>query len=539
MTDLLPPINSLFHGRSIFITGGTGFVGKVVIEKFLRDVPEINKVFVLVRGAKGKTAAQRWNHITQTEVLFKRICAECPSVLQKVVPVEGDISIDELGLSEQNLKAVLEHTSVVIHCAATVRFNEPLRKAIDLNVKGVDRMIKLCRRMPKMECFLHCSTCYVNVDKTGDIEEKLYDAAADPCKLMEASNWMSEELLEGMSDNIKKRYHNTYTFTKHIAEELVSRECTDVPAVIFRPSAIAGIWKDGIPGWMDAFQGMTANAVRFGTGMVPRMPRNPALLGDVVPVDAVSNMIIACAAYRLHLTAKKDRSLPVFHCSSSSVNPLTAGNYRDLVASFLTKYPLEKIMLSPSLGDRGSPEFEDVVFAFKQHVVGPVLDAVGGFSGKKPQWANAFTKAREAFNILIPINSKLYVFKAPGMIELLEMMQPADREIFDFDVRKVDWTDFISDVLFGMKHFLAKNDIFSDEKLDAARKQVKRIHVLEFAASLLVPYLVSVLLTRDLKSWKVALPLGFALYYYFTCDQFNRVPVGDINSYRERIRAKI
>lgn len=44
-------------------------------------------------------------------------------------------------------------------------------------------------------------------------------------------------------------------------EELVRRECSDLPALIFRPAIIAGIWKDGIPGWADAYQGMTANAL--------------------------------------------------------------------------------------------------------------------------------------------------------------------------------------------------------------------------------------------------------------------------------------
>ncbi|GMT01538.1 hypothetical protein PENTCL1PPCAC_23712 [Pristionchus entomophagus] len=538
MADQLPPINSLFAGRSIFLTGGTGFVGKVVIEKFLRDVPEINKIFVLVRGAKGKTAAQRWAKISQS-VLFKRVRTECPQMLAKVVPVEGDITLDHLGLSEENLKAVLEHTSVVLHCAATVRFNEELRTAIDLNVRGVDRIIKLCKRMPKLECFLHCSTCYVNTDKIGEIEEKLYDAACDPYKLIDAHTWMSDELLEGISETIKKKYYNTYTFTKHIAEELVRRECADVPTLIFRPAVIAGIWKDGIPGWVDAFQGMTANALGFGMGTIPRMPTDPKHLVDAVPVDAVSNMMIACAAYRLHLTAKRDRSMPVFHCASSMLNPLTVGDYRDLCGSFLTTYPLEKILLSPTLGTRGTPELEDAVFAFKQHVIGPVLDAVSGLYGKKPQWASSFGKAREAFQILIPFNSKPWVYKTQGMLELLEMMQPADRQKFEFDVRKLNWTEFISDVLFGMKTFLCRNDIFSDAKLDEARNQVKNTQALEFAASILIPYLLSVLVTRDLKSWKVALPIGFALYYYFHCGQFTQVPVGSIASYRERIRSKI
>lgn len=86
------------------------------------------------------------------------------------------------------------------------------------------------------------------------------------------------------------------------------------------------------------------------------------------------------------------------------------------------------------------------------------------------------------------------------MVELIERMQPEDRQVcvvfttlnlelepsksilgvhmkalqtFDFDLRQLDWTDFISDVLFGMKTFLTKNDIMSDEKLARARRKVR------------------------------------------------------------------
>lgn len=44
-------------------------------------------------------------------------------------------------------------------------------------------------------------------------------------------------------------------------QELVRLECTEIPTLIFRPAIIAGIWKDGIPGWADSLQGMTAGAM--------------------------------------------------------------------------------------------------------------------------------------------------------------------------------------------------------------------------------------------------------------------------------------
>lgn len=49
------------------------------------------------------------------------------------------------------IRLIQFQTSVVIHCAATVRFNDTLKSAIELNIKGVNRMIKLCKRMPKLD----------------------------------------------------------------------------------------------------------------------------------------------------------------------------------------------------------------------------------------------------------------------------------------------------------------------------------------------------------------------------------------------------
>ncbi|GMS92424.1 hypothetical protein PENTCL1PPCAC_14599, partial [Pristionchus entomophagus] len=238
MTDRMPDVNSLFAGRTVFLTGGSGFVGKVVIEKFLTAVPDIKRIYVLVRSAKGKTADQRWADIN-TGVMFNRVRSDCPETLDKVLPVEGDITFDDMGLKEEDLQRVLEETSVVLHCAATVRFNDTLRNAIELNVKGVKRMINMCKRMPKLDSFVHCSTAYVNVDKEGEIEEKQYKVVCDPYKLIDGQSWMSDDMLDGITDAMAPKYFNTYCFTKHVAEELVKRECGDLPTLIFRPSIIA------------------------------------------------------------------------------------------------------------------------------------------------------------------------------------------------------------------------------------------------------------------------------------------------------------
>jgi fatty acyl-CoA reductase len=47
--ETTPGIREFFAGRTVFITGGTGFLGSVLLEKLLRACPEIETVYLLVR----------------------------------------------------------------------------------------------------------------------------------------------------------------------------------------------------------------------------------------------------------------------------------------------------------------------------------------------------------------------------------------------------------------------------------------------------------------------------------------------------------
>lgn len=51
-------IAEMFNGKTIFITGGTGFVGKPLIEKFLRST-NVKKIYLLIRPKKGKQPHER------------------------------------------------------------------------------------------------------------------------------------------------------------------------------------------------------------------------------------------------------------------------------------------------------------------------------------------------------------------------------------------------------------------------------------------------------------------------------------------------
>lgn len=63
----IPGMNSIvefYSGADIFITGGSGFVGKVLIEKLLRSCPDIGTIYLLMRPKRGQKSQDRINKLT-------------------------------------------------------------------------------------------------------------------------------------------------------------------------------------------------------------------------------------------------------------------------------------------------------------------------------------------------------------------------------------------------------------------------------------------------------------------------------------------
>lgn len=69
-TDDIAPdrIAQIFAGQKILITGGTGFLGKVLLEKLLRHIPDIAHIYLLIRLKKGKDPKHRLEEIFNSPV---------------------------------------------------------------------------------------------------------------------------------------------------------------------------------------------------------------------------------------------------------------------------------------------------------------------------------------------------------------------------------------------------------------------------------------------------------------------------------------
>lgn len=83
--------------------------------------------------------------------LFDRLRKERPDFASQLYPVCGDMLLPDLGLSESDRHMLEQKVHIVFHSAATIRFDEPLRVAVQMNVVAVRKMLALCRKLDHLE----------------------------------------------------------------------------------------------------------------------------------------------------------------------------------------------------------------------------------------------------------------------------------------------------------------------------------------------------------------------------------------------------
>ncbi|KAK9501400.1 hypothetical protein O3M35_012133 [Rhynocoris fuscipes] len=131
-----------YTGKNVLISGGTGFMGKVLVEKILRSIPNIGKIYILCRSKRGVTPAQRVADFSKIP-LFTKLLKENPNSLNKLIVVEGDITEDGLGIKEEIRNELIENINIVFHFAASLKLEARLKESVMFNLKGTLSMLKL------------------------------------------------------------------------------------------------------------------------------------------------------------------------------------------------------------------------------------------------------------------------------------------------------------------------------------------------------------------------------------------------------------
>ncbi|XP_048339071.1 fatty acyl-CoA reductase 1-like, partial [Sphaerodactylus townsendi] len=122
-------------------------------------------------------------HVPRSNV-FDRVREGWPNFCEKIKAINADFTQPNLAISPNDTQELFSEVNVVFHCAATVRFDEPLKQALLLNVMGTQQLLVLAHQMKNLEAFVHLSTAYANCNRRH-IEEVIYPPPVEPKKLFD------------------------------------------------------------------------------------------------------------------------------------------------------------------------------------------------------------------------------------------------------------------------------------------------------------------------------------------------------------------
>ncbi|RKU27910.1 hypothetical protein C6499_10935 [Candidatus Poribacteria bacterium] len=175
-------ITDFFRGKVLFITGGTAFLGQPLLAKILTALPEVEKIYLLIRGrtdtsGKRVSAQERLENELLTSDVFdslRRLHGENFDAwaLQKLIAVEGELTHERLGFSDLAYQQFQDEVDVFINIAGLVQFDPPFDDSLWGNALAAKHVVNFAKGCQNA-VFLHISTAYVCGDKPGRVPEEL------------------------------------------------------------------------------------------------------------------------------------------------------------------------------------------------------------------------------------------------------------------------------------------------------------------------------------------------------------------------------
>uniref|UniRef100_A0A8B9BDS0 Fatty acyl-CoA reductase n=1 Tax=Anser brachyrhynchus TaxID=132585 RepID=A0A8B9BDS0_9AVES len=463
-------IPEYYEGKNVLLTGATGFMGKVLLEKLLRSCPKVQAVYVLVRHKSGQTPEARIQEITSCK-LFDRLREEQPDFKEKIIVITSELTQPELDLSSPIKQKLIDCINIIFHCAATVRFNETLRDAVQLNVLSTKQLLSLAHQMTNLEVFIHVSTAYAYCNRKH-IEEIVYPPPVDPKKLMDSLEWMDDGLVNDITPKLIGDRPNTYTYTKALAEYVVQQEGAKLNTAIIRPSIVGASWKEPFPGWIDNFSGPSGLFIAAGKGILRTMRATNGAVADLVPVDVVVNMTLAAAWYS---GVNRPRNIMVYNCTTGGTNPFHWSEVEYHVISTFKRNPLEQAFRRPSVNLTS----DHLLYHYW------IADIYLRITGRSPRMMKTISRLHKAMMLLEYFTSNSWVWNTENMTMLMNhfYFMPA----FNFDVRQLHWAEYMENYCMGTKKYVLNEEMSG---LPAARKHLNKLRNIRYGFNTILVILI-------------------------------------------------
>lgn len=77
-------IVEFYAGKTLFLTGVTGFLGKILLAQIFQHCPDVKKVVCLIRGRQGVSASARFEKEVFATELFTNLIKKNPALKDKV-----------------------------------------------------------------------------------------------------------------------------------------------------------------------------------------------------------------------------------------------------------------------------------------------------------------------------------------------------------------------------------------------------------------------------------------------------------------------
>ncbi|KAK1367385.1 Fatty acyl-CoA reductase [Heracleum sosnowskyi] len=488
-------IIDFFGGKKLLITGATGFLAKVLVEKILRKMPEVDKMYLLIKAKDKEAAMERlMKEIVNTKLFeclrekqgtfFKKF------ILSKLVPVVGNMCETNLGIEEDVANRIAREVDVIINSVATTTFDERFDVALDLNTVGAARILTFAKKCEKLKLYVHLSTAYVcrqsegkiigqsfgkghYVASSSDIFEEPHkhvhglDIKAEIKLASEMKKSLKENEIDqklkdlGMSRAQEYGWPNTYAFTKAMGEMVVEDIKGHLPVIIIRPSIIESTLKEPFPGWIEGNRMIDPVMILYGKGKIPGFYSDPNIALDVIPVDIVVNSTLAAIAKHGREESKPEDSNSsddhVYQITSSVANPLVCRELSDMAYQHFSLFPCFDRMENP---------IHISTFMFFTSLEDFLSDMKNTNGNEKisPRKELIRRKSMEHFKYLAEIYQPYSFFDGrfdnKGVEKLMKCLSEKERKEFGFDVSSIDWKDYIIRVHFpGIRKHVMKERV--------------------------------------------------------------------------------